>query len=260
MARSDSGDSLLTRVMRILEVFASTPSPSVADVARGAGLPVSTAHRLVREMLEHGLLERDDERHLRMGVRLWELSVRSHRVLGLRDVALPYMEDLRAVVRQDVEIAVLAGTEVLYIERLGARGAVPNIARTAERLPAHTVSAGLVLLAHAPAEVRDEVLAGPLAAFTPQTRTDPVLLRRTLGTVRRLGYAVAPGLLTPGAKGVAVPLRDASGAVVAALSVIVPMREDHRALVPALLATARAISRDLGSPPIEREDRSEQRT
>lgn len=247
MARSASGDSLLTRVMRVLEVFAQTPSPSIADVARGADLPVSTAHRLVHEMIGHGLLERDDERRLRMGVRLWELSVRSHRVLGLRDVALPYMEDLRAVVHQDVEIAVLAGTEVLYIERLGARGAVPNIARTAERLPAHSTSAGLVLLAHAPAELREPVLTGPLEAFTPQTVTDPAALRRTLATVRRQGYAVAPGLLTPGAKGVAVPLRDATGAVVAALSVIVPMREDHRSLLPALLATGRGISRGLGS-------------
>ncbi|MHB1065388.1 MAG: IclR family transcriptional regulator domain-containing protein [Georgenia sp.] len=194
MARSDSGDSLLTRMMRILEVFASTPSPSVAE-----------------------------RRPRRGAARL--------------DGAPAGARDARA-------------------RRLGARGTVPNIARTAERLPAHTVSAGLVLLAHAPAEVRDGVLAGPLEAFTPHVLTGPVLLRGTLGTVRRLGYAVAPGLLTPGAKGVAVPLRDASGTVVAALSVIVPMREDHRALVPALLAPARAISRDLGNAPIEREDRS----
>lgn len=247
MARSDSGESLLTRVMRILEVFATTPSPSIADVARAADLPVSTAHRLVREMVDHGLLERDDDRRLHMGVRLWELSVRSHRVLGLRDAALPYMEDLRAVVRHDVEISVLGGTEVLYIERLGARGAVPNLARTAERLPLHACSAGHVLLAHAPADLQDVVLARPLEAYTPQTVTDPARLRRTLGTVRRLGYSVAPGLITPGAKGVAVPLRDAAGTVVAALSVIVPTSLDHRPLVPALQAAARGIARSLGA-------------
>lgn len=247
MARSSSGDSLLTRVMRVLQVFAGTPTATISEIAVRADLPLATAHRLVGEMLGFGLLERTEDRRIRMGVRLWEMSLRSHRVLGLREAALPYMEDLQAVVRQHVEIAVLTGTEVLYIERLSAPGAVANIAKIARRLPVYACSSGLVLLAHAPLEVQNAVYARPLEVFTPQSITDTARLRRVVGNVRRRGYAVAPGLITVGSKGVAAPLRDASGAVVAALSIVIPMTMDHRPVVPALMAAARGISRAMGA-------------
>ncbi|TRW46485.1 IclR family transcriptional regulator [Georgenia yuyongxinii] len=254
MARSTSGDSLLTRVMRILEVFGETPTTTVTEIAARTGLPVATAHRLVGEMVGFGLLERDENKRVRMGVRLWELSLRSHRVLGLREAARPYMEDLQSVVHQHVQISVRVGTEVLYIERLSSGGAVANIGSIAARLPIHACSPGLVLLAHAPEEVRAAVLAGPLEALTPHSLTDPVQLRRTVATVRRTGFAVAPASINPAVKGVAVPLRDGTGAVVASLSIVIPMTQDHRPLVPALMAAGRGVSRAMGAVVADGED------
>ncbi|WP_448073635.1 IclR family transcriptional regulator [Georgenia yuyongxinii] len=254
MARSTSGDSLLTRVVRVLEVFGQAPAATVTEIAARADLPVATAHRLVGEMIGFGLLERDESRRVRMGVRLWEMSLRSHRVLGLREAARPFMEDLHSVVRQHVQISVRAGTEVLYIERLSSRGAVANIGSIAARLPIHACSPGLVLLAHAPDEVREAVLAGPLEPRTPRTPTDPVQLRRAVATVRRTGYAVAPASIDPGVKGLAVPLRDGTGAVVASLSVVIPMTQDHRPLVPAVMATGRGISRAMGAAVVDGEE------
>lgn len=248
MANSPSGDSVTARVVRVLEAFdADAPTMPVTEIARRADLPVATAHRLVAELLDLGLLQRAGPRAVRMGTRLWELSVRANRVLTLHEAAMPYMEDLHAVVRQHVSIAVLAGTEVLYVERLSSPGAVPNVSHIGRRLPLHTCSAGLVLLAHAADDVQERVYAGELVAFSPRTITDPLRLRQVVGRVRRHGYAVAPELVDLGVKGVAVPLRDATGAVVAALSIVIPLARDHRPLVPALMATARGINRAMGA-------------
>ncbi|WP_306191457.1 IclR family transcriptional regulator [Streptomyces sp. MK5] len=250
MARSNAGESVLTRAMRILRLFTpSSPTLTVSQIARRADLPVATAHRIVAELVELGALDRAEGKQVRMGYQLWELASRSSRVLDLREVAMPFMEDLQTVVRQHTQIGVLEGTDVLYLERLSARGAVQNITRIAGRLPIHATSAGLVLLAHSPVELQEEVLARPLRRYTARTVTDPARLRSLLAQIRREGFVVAAQMISQAGTGVAVPVRDASGKVVAALSVVIPAADPNpRALVPALLAAGRGISRALGAP------------
>ncbi|GAA1626511.1 IclR family transcriptional regulator [Georgenia ruanii] len=248
MARSTSGDSLLTRVMRVLEAFGPEKSSlTISEIAERANLPTGTAHRLVTEMVSFRLLERDPVRGFRIGTRMWEMSLRSAPLLGLREAALPAMENLHGVVGQHVQLAVLAEGEVLYLERLSRRGAVVNVATIASRLPTYSCSSGLVLLAHGPAELREKVLAGPFARYTPQSITDAARLRRSLAHVRRHGYGVAPGLIVASSKGVAAPIRGSDGTVVAALSIVIPLVQDHRPLIPVLFATARSISALMGA-------------
>ena len=104
-----------------------------------------------------------------------------------------------------------------------------------------------MLLAHAPAEVQEELLATPLQRFTRHTVTDPAAMRRLLADVRRQGFVIAVDHITDGATGVAVPVRDRRGMVVAALNIVVPSAEGRApAQVAALLATARGISRAMG--------------
>ncbi|MET8808841.1 IclR family transcriptional regulator [Streptomyces sp. NPDC004546] len=250
MARSNASESVLTRAMRILRLFTpSSPTLTVSEIARRADLPVATAHRIVAELVELGALDRAEGKQVRMGYQLWELASRSSRVLDLREVTMPFMEDLQTVVRQHTQIGVLEGTDVLYLERLSARGAVQNITRIAGRLPIHATSAGLVLLAHSPIELQEEVLARPLRRYTARTVTDPARLRSLLAQIRREGFVVAAQMITQAGTGVAVPVRDAPGKVVAALSVVIPAADPNpRALVPALLAAGRGISRALGAP------------
>jgi DNA-binding IclR family transcriptional regulator len=147
-----------------------------------------------------------------------------------------------------VQLAVREGTEVLFVERLSAPGAVVNYTRIAGRLPLHASSSGVVLLASAPRELQERVLAGPLERFTAATTTDPARLRTLLADVRRTGAAVLAGHLHEEAAGVAVPVRDRQDAVVAALSVIVPNDGQARLAVPLLQAAARGIGRALAGP------------
>jgi DNA-binding IclR family transcriptional regulator len=247
--RFATGESSLARAVRILESFTSDePELSVSEVARRAGLHLATASRIIGQLVDHGLLTRGPDREVRVGMRMWELAARAAPTRSLRDAAMPYLEDLHAVVGHHAQLAVLDGDEVIFLERLSARDAVVNYSRVAGRLPPHISSSGVVLMAYGPPGLQERVLTRPLESWTPATITDPARLRATLDQVRRTGYALLPGHVHPDAAGIAVPVRNGLGEVVAALSVIVP--NDARAVsaVPALLAAARGIGRSLGRP------------
>jgi DNA-binding IclR family transcriptional regulator len=250
VARTGTGESVLSRALRIVEVFSpAEPVLPVTEIARRSGLHVATASRLIAELVGHGLLERTPDRRVRIGVRMWELGWRASPRLGLRDAAMPFLEDLHAVVGHHAQLGVLDGHDVLFIERLSARDAVINYSRIAGRLGLPHSSSGLVLLAHAPLEVQEADLARPLRPPTSAGFTTAAQLRSALADVRRQQAAVLAGHQHPDAAGVAVPVRDGGGEVVAALSVIVPHDGRAQALVPALLATARGITRALQEPP-----------
>ncbi|MEX0153249.1 IclR family transcriptional regulator [Microbacterium sp. LMI1-1-1.1] len=247
MANSPSGDSAIDRFVRILETFTPTrTAQSTADIGRRAGLPRSSAHRIVNELVDAGLLERDDERRIRIGLRLWELSTRSSHALRLRQAALPFMERVQQRVREHTQLAILEQDEALFLERLSAPDSGANVTRVAGRLPVHASSSGLVLLAFAPHDVRERVLAQPLVPVTPETIVDPTALRRELAEIRALGRAVAPGYVDAVSTGVAVPLRDETGTVIAALSVVLPRDAETQFALVELHRAARDTERALG--------------
>jgi DNA-binding IclR family transcriptional regulator len=110
---------VLTRAARILDAFRPGEiTLRVSDIAARAGLHLATTSRLVAELVEHGLLSRDSDRRVRIGIRLWELGSRASPALSLREAAMPFLEDLHAVVGHHVQIGVLEGEEVLFVERL----------------------------------------------------------------------------------------------------------------------------------------------
>ena len=249
MARSASGESVVTRVVRIFEAF--TPEDTVltvTQVARRARLHPATASRLIAELESHGLLARDAGRRVRVGVRMWELALRASPALGLREAAMPFMEDAHAVLGHHVQLGVLDGDEVLFVERLSAPGAVINYTRIAGRLPLHASSSGQVLLAFGPRELQERVLAAPLSRYTAHTLTSPAALRDALAEVRRQEFACLPGHVHEDALGVAVPVRDGGGAVIAALAAILPVDTPRQAVTGVLTAAARGMRRALARP------------
>ena len=245
MANSRSGDSMTARIVRVLDTFsADRTTQTSAEIARRTGLPSSSAHRIVGDLIAAGLLERDDENRVRLGMRLWELALRGSSALRLRQAALPHMERVQVVVREHTQLAVLEHDEALFLERLSHADAGANITRIAGRLPVHASSSGLVLLAFADPAARERVLAGPLRAVSPETVTDAAALRSLLASIRRRGHVVAPGSIEAVSTGVAVPVRD-HGEVIAALSVVLPRDAATEPAVAALLAAAKDIESDL---------------
>ncbi|WP_448811256.1 IclR family transcriptional regulator [Agromyces bauzanensis] len=223
MARGSNGESVLSKHLRVLGAFeASEPFLTLSELSERAGLALSTAHRLVSELEREGLLERMPDLTYRLGVRLWELACRTPGALGLREIARPWLQQVHARVRQHVQLAVLSGTEVVFLDRLSARDAVINATLIGGRLPLTVSSSGLVLLAHAGPELLDQVLSAPLVRYNDRTIHTAAQLRAALRRVRADGWAITEGHIHEESRGIAVPVRGAHDDVIAAISVVVP--------------------------------------
>jgi DNA-binding IclR family transcriptional regulator len=246
VANSDSGDSVVDRVVRVIGAFPDGVLVlPLSELAERAQLPLTTAHRLVRQLAGHGLLELGSGGSVRLGLRLWELVNRNSPTLALREAAMPFMEDIQQVLNQNVNLAVLDGWDALFVERLSRRGSAVNRAQIAGRMPVHVSSAGIALMAGQPPEARAEYLCqfkDPAGKLTPEKLE--TLLRESAEN----GFAQLAGVVDPDTWGIAVPVRDARNRTVAALGVVVPLREMRlQALVPALQTAARGIGRQLNT-------------
>lgn len=182
---------VLLRAARLLEAFShDRPTLTLSELARRSGLPLTTAYRLVADLVACGFLERDEHDLYHIGLKLWEIASLAPQRESLRDAALPFMEDLFQVTSENVQLAVREGEESVFVERLSGHRSIPVINRVGGRLPLHPTGVGRVLLAFAPQDVQEKVLASPLKSFSPLTVTSPVELRRILADVRARGFAV----------------------------------------------------------------------
>jgi DNA-binding IclR family transcriptional regulator len=251
---------VVVRALSLLEQFTERRRAlSLSELARLAGLAPATALRLVRHLTEWGALERLEDGRYVVGVRLWEIASLSPRGHGVREIALPYLEDLYEVTRHHVLLAVREGTDAVLIDRLSSRHATEVAYRVGGRMPLGTTAVGQVLLAHSGPGVLDELLAQPAWLAQPALLAQPAGaepgsgdlqvdgLRAALAGVRRSGAAVVRRTHPSRTVSVAAPIYAAGGEVVAALSIVVPdaVTPAHE-LVPLVRAAARAISRNLG--------------
>lgn len=245
-----AGRSVTAKVLALLEAFTpSTTDLTLSEMARRAGVSLPTAHRRAAELLEWGALERGPDGRYRIGLRLWELASLAPRGLGLREAAMPFLEDLYEITRENVQLAVREDTEVVFVERIAGRYAIPVRTRVGGRFDLHATGVGLVLLAHAPVEVQQELLDAPLGRFSAKTITDPAVLREKLASVRQHGFAISDGQVTTDALSVAAPVTDSDGSVIAAVSLVVRAEGSQpTALAPVVQSAARAISRALLAP------------
>ena len=240
------GRSVTSKVLALLDAFTpSTPELTLSELARRANISLPTAHRRAAELVEWGALERGPNGSFHIGLRLWEVASLAPRGLALREAAMPFLEDLYEVSRENVQLAVREGLELVFVERIAGRHAVPVLTRVGGRFALHATGVGLVLLANAPADVQEAVLTAPLHAYTKKTITDPVRLRETLDAVRRNGYAVSDGQVTLDALSVAAPITGRDGVVAAVSLVVRTETAQPAALAPLVMAAGRGIARAL---------------
>ena len=216
---------------------------TLSQLAGRAGLPLTTTHRLVADLVEGGALERQEDGSYVVGRRMWALGLLAPVSRGLRDVSLPFLQDLSGTTGENAHIAVRDGTWALYVERISGHRSVPIVSRSGTRLPLHATAVGKVLLAHAPDDVLAEALRD-LRRVTDRTVVEPGRLLRQLATVRRRGYALTTEEMSSGTTSVAVPVRDGEGRLLAALGVVASTtRREPVRLVPVLELAARGIAR-----------------
>lgn len=238
---------VLSRGLSLLGSFStSRRALTLSQLATTANVPLSTAHRLVAELVAWGALERDEDGSYRIGLRLWELGALAPRGQGLRETALPFLEDLSQISRENVQLAVREGAEVVFVERIAGSGAVPVLTRVGGRFALTSTGVGLVLLAHAPADVQDKVLGSRIERYTERTVIDPTRLRSMLADVRTSGFSISDRQVSMDSLSVGAPIHDHRGLVVAAVSLVIRHgTASPHAISPLVRASARAISRAL---------------
>ncbi|MFJ2606338.1 IclR family transcriptional regulator [Streptomyces sp. NPDC091279] len=240
--------SLVDRTLAVLGVFdRDNRTLTLSDISRRSGLPIATVHRIVGRLHDWGALERGAHGAYSIGLRLWETAVLAPRP-ELIEAARPHLADLHEQTSAVAGIAILDGKDSVLLLAVSGRweGAGPAIP-PGRRVPLHATSAGLVLLAHASPEVREQICAGPLRAYTSDTLTDGMDLEHRLARIRQDGHAVVLGTLSEDRAGVAAPVYGADGTVVAAVLVVTSAADCRPALLlPRVLATADAVTRSIG--------------
>ncbi|KZB88218.1 IclR family transcriptional regulator [Amycolatopsis regifaucium] len=244
--RTGADGLVAARVTALLSAFQpGDDALGVSELARRTGLAKSTVHRLTGHLVSTGLLERDGSA-LRLGLKLFEIGQLAVRRRGLVEAARPYLADLREATRNTVHLAVLEGTEVVYLDILRGPDAPSLPSRIGGRFPAHATGVGKAILAFSPESVVTQVIDAGLPRVSVRTITVAGLLRRQLAKVRGDGIAFEREESGVGVVCAASPLLDAQGVAVAALSISGWANRMHTSRVaPAVRTAALALSRTL---------------
>ena len=240
----------LQRGLAVIRAFdAENPALTLSEVARATGLARAAARRFLLTLVELGYM-RVEDRRFTLTPRVLELGHAYLSSLTLPEIALPFMRDFVAGVRESSSLCVLDDDQIVYVARVPANRIMSVSISVGTRFPAHATSVGRVLLAGQTQEWLEVYLdTADLAAITPRTIADPRRLRAEVDRVRRQGWAMVDQELEEGVRSLAAPIHDAAGRVAAAINVSMHAsrwsREAAREqLLPRLLDTAAAIDRD----------------
>jgi len=251
----------LERGLAILSAFSSSrPLLGVSELAREIGLTRSTTHRYVATLAALGYLQQDPvTRRYRLGSRVLDLGFSAVNSMELRALSAPHLQALSDETGYTVNMAILDGTDIVYIERCrSARAGQREIdldLHVGSRLPAYCTSMGKAILAFLPDEERNRVLAeSELVRRGPNTLTNLAALRKDLARARERGLALNDEELAYGLRSIAAPVGSHGSGAAAAINIavhrsMVSMEDLVERLGPSLEATAMQISARIGHRP-----------
>lgn len=239
----------LMRALDILELFLDGESHTVPEITRMLGLPRTTAHELVTTLATRRYLvaQADHPGHYRLGSPLFQLGAVFTEQLDLAREGRFVSERIAAECGETVHVAVLDGTDVLYVAKVDSSHPVRLVSAVGRRLPAHCTGVGKMLLAgldrHAFQERYPDGV--DLPAMTPDSITSPAELRAALDEVRERGVAYEYCESNSAAACVAAPVHDASREMVAAISISVPTARWNTDTADTLASHVRTGAREL---------------
>ncbi len=240
-------DTVTSRALALLGAFSpDRPRLSLSEMARRAELPVSTAHRLVAELIEWGALERLHNEYV-VGQRLWKLGLLAPIRQNIAEIAAPHMQDVLFVTHNVVNLFVLEADRVLLLERISGTRVGAPFRKVGDPLPLHASAAGKIMLAYSARNLMPQALQN-LRQLTEYTIATPQQLKAEIAAVQKAGYATSNQEAGLDNFAVAVPVLDARGHAVAALGVVHQVAPSIGSVVPVLRIAARGIARRLSSP------------
>lgn len=213
----------VSNALRLLLLFRQQDVLRVTDAGKELGVARSTAHRLLMTLAHEGFVQQErNSRAYRPGPALLEFAFYSGGIQELRQAARPLLENLSVALNETVQLLVLEGRSVRFIESIECNRAVRVTGRSGALLPAHATAGGKALLsAMAPQEVHALFEAG-LPRLTEQTNTNVPTFMEELYDIARQGYSLNLGESLDGLHAAAVPVTSPAGRVVASVAVSVP--------------------------------------
>ena len=249
----DAGPRALGRALEVLEVLARRrDGATLSALSRRLGSPKSSLLYLLRPMTRLGYLARSPDGHYRLGPAAFTLAMAALSNRELPELARPFLVDLADKSGETALIATMAGDApvAVYIDKVESRNTVRYTAGIGERRPLYCSAIGKLLLAYLPPVRRQEYLkATRLKAFTPQTPVTRAALRRALDEIRITGLSVSVDEIAQGAAGIAAPVFDRHGQVLAGLVLGAPSQRvlaEQPRLAALVVESARDLSRVMG--------------
>lgn len=251
-----AGIQSIERACSVLDLLDGQGEMGVSEIGRALALERSTVHRIVSTLKNLGyLVQNQDNAKYALSFRFFEMGSTVVKRHGLRQQGAPFLRDLSVKTGEAVNLAILDGDGVIYIDKIESRSTIKVDLAVGKRMPAYCTGLGKVLLAWMPGEKVREILSPfPLRRFTPNTMVTFDALEEDLRAVRRRGYSVDDEEYVEGLVCIAAPIRGRTGAVVAAMSVAIPKflyaeAEEKRERALALLMEAsERFSLSLGFP------------
>ncbi|HEY1092651.1 MAG TPA: IclR family transcriptional regulator [Burkholderiaceae bacterium] len=245
-------NNTLVKGLSIIELLAhSDRALGLTEIAAALDLAKSNVHRLLQALTEAHYIVRDEHSGRYMAaIKLWELGSAVLSKLDLRVHAEQIMDQLLTQTRETVHLSVLDGEEVVYVHKLDSPNPVRAYTQIGGRARAHCVATGKAMLAFRspPALAR---MAQSLEAHTPATIVDPDKFLQEMARIRVQGFALNKGEWNENVSGIASPVTDVSGTVVAALGLSGPKERfkptQLKVFAPLIVEAAAQISKRLGA-------------
>jgi DNA-binding IclR family transcriptional regulator len=252
-ASSSSGQMSTERVSRIFDVLellvGHADGMTLTEISKRLDLPTSSTHNLLQRMVGADLVASTEQLRYSVGSRAVRLGIRIVDGLEVRLVARRYLQELARETGEHIYLAIRLGRRVVYIDRLPGTRSVSVEIQLGQSLFLHATSVGKLFAAHH-APLHRRLLAEPRPKLTNYTHVEPHDLEEELARIRANGFAVSREEAILGVIGLAVPVYDAHGAMVAAIHIstlraqLTEAREKQ--LIAAAKATARGIEHELG--------------
>jgi IclR family KDG regulon transcriptional repressor len=240
------------RALDILEFLVATPSPrNITEISKHLAIPKSSVFSILQTLRGNGYVEKLENDRYALTLKIFGLGSSIIASLDLRQQVAPVLRELAVQTNITGHLAVLASDEAVYIDKAEVPGAIRLTTYVGSRCPLHSTGMGKALLAWLPqSEVDRIVKSRGLTAYTRNTISSPIALKAELAQVRRLGYAVSIEENEPGVCGIAAPVFDHLGHVVAAVNLGGTILQIKKSDIPLLGATvahaAEEMSRRLG--------------
>ncbi|MGG2198340.1 IclR family transcriptional regulator [Paenibacillus sp.] len=233
--------------MRILRLFSlERPELGVTEIARLLGLNKSTVYHLMTFLTADGLLEKGPKSKYRLGLALLRYTGIITTQMEIHRIALPVLENLAKQLGESAFIGILEGTDVAYLQKVEIKHPDLLLSLVGNRNPASCTGTGKVLLAYQKEDMIAEI-AERLQPYGPNSITDSEQFKQHLAEVRSRGHAICLDEIHEGVASIGVPVRDYTGGVIAALSIVGPTEHIRNFDIPHAVGILKSAANEISS-------------